>query len=133
MPQLANSRFLDRRAGPAHHDFFKENPQAVLDPQLLLDLNNMALRLVEPSPIDIESHSSILPDDTDVRNASNLQLKQMLGERLLNDKRFQDLEVEGGNSNDRQYADTTDNRKHVHRKNSQVGKYGNHINSSSST
>ena len=69
-------------------DFFKENPQAVLDPQLLFDLNNMALRLVEPSPNAIENQSTIHPDDTDVRNASNLELKQMLGERLLNTTSF---------------------------------------------
>ena len=42
----------------------------------------MALRLVNPSPTSNEHSSRVLQDTSDIRNASNLELKQILGERL---------------------------------------------------
>ena len=67
--------------------FFKDNPGAVLDPQLLFELNTVALRLIEKSPNpqnELESFFSI-PADADSSTQSNssiYELKKMLADTL---------------------------------------------------
>ena len=67
--------------------FFKDNPGAVLDPQLLFELNTVALRLIDKSPNpqnELESFFSI-PADADSSTQSNssiYELKKMLADRL---------------------------------------------------
>jgi hypothetical protein len=62
--------------------FFKDHPEAVLDPQLLFELNTMTLRLVDQSPYAHELQSLSVPDDTNLSMTSHFELKKMLAQQL---------------------------------------------------
>ena len=69
--------------------FFDDYPEAVLDPQLVSDLNEMALRLVDPSPThygngEISPSSSLYEGNTSLSKTSTYELKKMLAEKLSN-------------------------------------------------
>ena len=114
-------------------DFFKENPESVLDPHLLYDLNNRVLRLVDSSPNAIENQSVVRPDISNVTNTSNLELKQMLGERLLNTLSFQDIESQGATSHDRYSFDTNIGGTDAHTANLENGQHEKPMSSSTSS
>ena len=97
-------------------DFFKQNPESVLDPKLLFDLNNMALRLVESSPNTIGKQTTLVNDSSDIQNFSNLELKQMLGERLLNTLSFQDIQSQGASANGLNTIGTNNQATYIHRR-----------------
>ena len=62
--------------------FFKDHPEAVLDPQLLFELNTMTLRLVDQSPNTNGIQSLTAPDDTTLSRTSHFELKKMLAQQF---------------------------------------------------
>ena len=67
--------------------FFKDNPGAVLDPELLFELNTVALRLIDKSPNPQNELESFFYKTADVdsstqSNSSIYELKKMLADRL---------------------------------------------------
>ena len=98
--------------------FFEDYPEAVLDPQLLFDLNKMAVRLVDQPTHRNEgnaSGSSSL-DTSYINKASTFELKKMLAEQMSNNPSFTNQSGLGASNNAKsqepvQNTQTTPNNK----------------------